>query len=58
MTQEGNVDLGDVVVVNNSSSVFETGYVTPDVNGDELVDLSDIIITLNNASNFVVKITP
>ncbi|MCB0727710.1 MAG: hypothetical protein KDD00_09615 [Ignavibacteriae bacterium] len=58
VTQEGNVDLGDVVVVNNSSSVFETGYVTPDVNGDELVDLSDIIITLNNASNFVVKITP
>ncbi|HMQ69432.1 MAG TPA: YCF48-related protein [Ignavibacteria bacterium] len=58
VNQEGNIDLGDVVVVNNSSSVFETGYVTPDVNGDELVDLSDLIITLNNASIFVVKITP
>ncbi|HMQ70303.1 MAG TPA: YCF48-related protein [Ignavibacteria bacterium] len=58
VNQEGNVDLADVVVVNNSSSVFTTGYVTPDVNGDNLVDLSDLIITLNNASIFVVKITP
>ncbi|MEZ4691806.1 MAG: hypothetical protein R3A12_17260 [Ignavibacteria bacterium] len=26
-----------------------------DVTGDNLVDLSDLIITFNNASNFVVK---
>lgn len=58
VTQEGNIDLNDVVIVNNSASVFTSGYVTPDVNGDDLVDLSDIIITLNNASIFVSKITP
>jgi photosystem II stability/assembly factor-like uncharacterized protein len=58
VTQEGSVDLNDVVNVNNASSVFTTGYVVQDVTGDELVDLSDLIITFNNASNFVTKIIP
>lgn len=58
VNQEGNVDLSDIVTVNNSSSVFEIGYVVADVNGDDFVDLSDLVITSNNASNFVVKMTP
>ncbi|MBP9192727.1 MAG: hypothetical protein KBF96_09270, partial [Ignavibacteria bacterium] len=58
VTQEGSVDLNDVVSVNNASSVFTTGYVVQDVTGDNLVDLSDLIITFNNASLFVAKITP
>ena len=56
VTQEGSVDLNDVVSVNNSSSVFTTGYVAQDVTGDDLVDLSDLILTFNNASIFVAKI--
>ena len=58
VTQEGSVDLNDVVNVNNASSVFTTGYVAQDVTGDDLVDLSDLIFTFNNASLFVAKITP
>ncbi|HMR40242.1 MAG TPA: YCF48-related protein [Ignavibacteria bacterium] len=58
VTQEGSVDLNDVVDVNNASSVFTTGYVVQDVTGDNLVDLSDLIITFNNASLFVTSITP
>jgi hypothetical protein len=58
VTQEGSVDLNDVVSVNNATSVFTTGYVVQDVTGDNLVDLSDLIITFNNASLFVAKITP
>jgi photosystem II stability/assembly factor-like uncharacterized protein len=58
ITQEGSVDLNDVVNVNNAASVFTTGYVVQDVTGDDLVDLSDLIITFNNASMFVSKITP
>jgi photosystem II stability/assembly factor-like uncharacterized protein len=58
VTQEGSVDLNDVVDVNNASSVFTAGYVIQDVTGDDLVDLSDLIITFNNASLFVAKITP
>ncbi len=58
VTQEGSVDLNDLVAVNNASSVFATGYVAPDVNGDNLVDLSDMVITSNNASLFVAKIVP
>ncbi|MEZ4691985.1 MAG: hypothetical protein R3A12_18250 [Ignavibacteria bacterium] len=58
VTQEGSVDLNDVVDVNNASSVFTTGYVVQDVTGDNLVDLSDLIITFNNASMFITKITP
>lgn len=58
VNQEGNIDLADLVTVNNSSSVFSTGYVAADVNGDDFVDLSDLVITNNNASNFITKITP
>lgn len=58
VTQEGSVDLNDVVNVNNSASMFTTGYVVQDVTGDDLVDLSDLIITFNNAALFVVKVTP
>ncbi|MCB0727164.1 MAG: hypothetical protein KDD00_06845, partial [Ignavibacteriae bacterium] len=58
VNQNGIVDLTDVVIVNNSASVFTTGYVVQDVNGDNLVDLSDLIITLNNSSMFVAKVIP
>ncbi len=58
VNQNGLIDLTDVVLINNASSVFAEGYVVQDVNGDDIVDLSDLIIGLNNASVFVSKITP
>ncbi len=58
VNHNGNIDLNDVVSVNNSTSVFTSGYKTEDITGDNFVDLSDMIITFNNASLFVAKITP
>ncbi|MEZ4823400.1 MAG: hypothetical protein R2942_13745 [Ignavibacteria bacterium] len=39
----------DVVNVYNNSAAFFNGYVSSDMNGDNLTDLSDIVITSNNA---------
>lgn len=39
-------------------NAFITGYVNTDMNGNNLTDLSDIVITSNNASAFVGKVTP
>ena len=40
------------------SSNFTTGYVPADVNGDNIVDLTDVVITYNNSSNFVSLVRP
>ncbi len=58
VTQDGFIDLADVVLINNASSAFTTGYVSTDVNGNSIVDLTDIIIASNNANNFIAKKTP
>nr|HMS34901.1 hypothetical protein [Ignavibacteria bacterium] len=58
VTQDGFIDLTDVVLVYNASSAFTTGYVSTDVNGNSIVDLTDIIIASNNANNFIAKKTP
>ncbi|MEZ4824320.1 MAG: hypothetical protein R2942_18760 [Ignavibacteria bacterium] len=42
----------------DAASSFTTGYVSSDMNGDNVVDLTDLVITSNNASAFVAKIVP
>ena len=58
VSQDGFIDLADVVLINNASSAFTTGYVSTDVNGNSIVDLTDIIIASNNANNFVTAKRP
>ncbi len=58
VNQDGFVELQDVILVNNASNAFLTGYVNTDVNGDRLVDLADLIITYNNSSAFVTVSKP
>ena len=58
VNQDGFVNLTDVLLIFNASSVFTTGYVVTDVNGDDIVDLTDITIGYNNSTNFVTKVTP
>ncbi len=53
VTQNGFVDLQDVLQINNNASSFLTGYVVTDVNGNRIVDLTDVLIAYNNANNFV-----
>jgi len=58
VTQDGNVDLTDVLLTYNSSSSFATGYVNTDVNGNSIVDLTDILIASNNAGKFISRKSP
>ncbi|MBK7213846.1 MAG: hypothetical protein IPH88_11245 [Bacteroidales bacterium] len=58
VNQDGIVDSGDMIDIDNNAASFATGYLNSDVNGDGLVDSGDMIIIDNNASGFVSKITP
>jgi len=58
VNQDGFINLADVLLIFNASSIFQTGYIEADVNGDNIADLSDITIAYNNSTNFVQKITP
>lgn len=58
VNQDGIVDSGDMIPVENLSTSFSMGYLPEDANGDGLIDSGDMIIIDNNSSNFVSKITP
>jgi len=58
VNQDGLVDSGDMIPVDNQSFIFGTGYMSCDTNGDGLIDSGDMIIVDNNAFNFVTSITP
>lgn len=58
VNQDGVVDLGDLISIDNDAYNFATGYLTTDLNGDSNVDLFDMIICDNNSYNFVGAITP
>lgn len=53
VTQNGIVDIHDIALVDNASAVFLTGYQSEDINGDLIVDLSDMISVSNNASFYI-----
>ncbi len=56
--QDGAIDGTDQMQIENASSVTSTGYVITDVNGDLIVDGSDLLIAENNASNYVAVRNP
>ncbi len=56
--QNGAVDLDDIIQIFNSANLFTTGFNINDLTGDRQVDLSDVIISFNNSSNFVLKQVP
>ena len=58
VNQDGIVDSGDIIAVDNDASNFINGYLTNDVNGDGTVNSDDLMILRANASVFVVKIMP
>ncbi len=58
VTQDGFIDLTDVLLINNNATSFLTGYVVTDVNGNMIVDLTDVLIAYNNSINFVTRKTP
>jgi hypothetical protein len=56
--QDGFVDAGDMVPVDNLSSGFAKGYLPEDLNGDGLINSADITIIENHAGGFVNKALP
>jgi len=53
VNQDGIVDSGDMIPVDNDAANFVTGYLSTDVNGDGLIDSGDMILLDNNSASFV-----
>jgi hypothetical protein len=58
VNQDGIVDSGDMVVVDNDAANFVTGYVANDVNGDGTINAADLLLLNANATGFVGKKMP
>jgi hypothetical protein len=58
VNQDGNIDSEDLIAIDNAASIFGTGYLNPDVNGDGLVNADDIFLAATNALLFVSKKSP
>jgi hypothetical protein len=56
--QDGIVDSGDMILLDNDASLFTMGYVVSDCNGDGLIDSSDMMIVENNSWFFITVLTP
>ncbi len=53
VNQDGTVDTGDMIPVDNDSFNYATGYLASDVNGDGSVDTADMIFIDNNSANYI-----
>lgn len=58
VTQNGNVDVLDIAQTDNDVYNFVSGYVNTDIDGNNVVDVEDLLIAENNAFLFVGKVTP
>lgn len=58
VNQDGSIDPADVTLISVLATGFQTGNLPEDANGDGAIDAADLIITDNNASLTVQKITP
>jgi hypothetical protein len=58
LTQDGIVDLDDLIAIDNQNNIFAAGYLDEDLNGDGLVDSSDMILAWNNSDLFIARVTP
>jgi PKD repeat protein len=58
VNQDGIVDSGDMIFVDNDAALFVTGYIATDINGDGLIDSGDMILLDNNSSLFISLIRP
>jgi hypothetical protein len=47
-----------MIDVDNQSTVFASGYLNEDLNGDGSVDAIDMIMLENNAILFIASVTP
>lgn len=58
INQDGMVNAQDIEQIGAVATLFETGYLSTDCNGDGVTDALDLIITDNNAAAFVEEVLP
>ncbi|MBK9334701.1 MAG: right-handed parallel beta-helix repeat-containing protein [Ignavibacteria bacterium] len=58
VNQDGVIELNDEVLVDNDVYNFETGYVSTDLNGDQVVDSQDQDIVGRNSINTIIIVKP
>jgi len=58
INQDGIIDSGDLIALDNAIQSFASGYLPEDINGDGMPDLEDLMIIEENAGFFVVKKVP
>ncbi|MEO8447781.1 MAG: proprotein convertase P-domain-containing protein, partial [bacterium] len=56
--QDDQVDATDVLTIYNDVLGFSSGYINTDITGDDLVDVADLVLSSNNANDFVAAVTP
>jgi hypothetical protein len=58
VNQDGLVDSGDMIPVDNGSRLYMTGYIIEDTNGDGLIDSGDLMLVDNNVFVYVAAAYP
>jgi photosystem II stability/assembly factor-like uncharacterized protein len=58
VNQDGIIDSGDMIPVENDAATASSGYLYNDCNGDGLIDSSDMVIIENNAAMAIGVETP
>ncbi|MBK8549588.1 MAG: hypothetical protein IPL53_00460 [Ignavibacteria bacterium] len=53
VTPDSSIDLADVLQINAASNAFTAGYNINDLNGDNQVNLTDLLIVYNNSAAFI-----
>lgn len=53
VNHDGNINLDDVIKIYNDAGIFKSGYIDSDLNGDNIPDLSDVLIAGNNSVQFI-----
>jgi photosystem II stability/assembly factor-like uncharacterized protein len=58
VNQDGLIDSGDMITVDNLYSTSASGYLPEDINGDGIINQADLSIIGNNSEIFVISIKP
>jgi PKD repeat protein len=58
INQDGIVDSGDIIQLENMVPAFVSGYLPEDLNGDGLLDSGDMLLLDNNSRLFIGRIIP
>jgi len=58
INKDGLVDLSDIILIEIDKINAEGGYLLTDLNGDSIIDNSDLVIAASNNQKFISKKTP